>query len=163
MPPVRHGDGAVGGIVHIQTRRPRSGPLSGQLDLRAGAWGSREARLRATGGTGPLAASVTLSRQDSDGYRDNDRYDRYGYNDRSDRYGYRNGNPREAVEQCVATAESEASRYSYGRADVTDIRGVDRNHNGLLDRLDRESLAAQRRLTVPFLRNALEKGIGDRG
>lgn len=71
---VRHGDGAVGGIVHIQTRRPRSGPLSGQLDLRAGAWGSREARLRATGGTGPLAASVTLSRQDSDGYRDNDRY-----------------------------------------------------------------------------------------
>jgi iron complex outermembrane receptor protein len=71
---VSHGDGAVGGIVHIRTRRPRPGPLAGKLDLRSGAWGTREARLRATGGAGPLAASVTLSRQDSDGYRDNDRY-----------------------------------------------------------------------------------------
>ena len=71
---VRYGDGAVGGIVHIQTRRPRPGPLTGQLDLRTGAWGTREARLRAAGGAGPLAAGVTLSRQDSDGYRDNDRY-----------------------------------------------------------------------------------------
>lgn len=66
-------------------------------------------------------------------YRYSDRYDyndRYGYNDRYDRYGYRNGNPRQAVEQCVATAQNEASRYSYGRADVTDIRGVDRNSRG---------------------------------
>ena len=67
-------------------------------------------------------------------YRYNDRYDsndRDGYNDRYDRSGYNNnGNPRQAVEQCVATAESEASRNSYGRADVTDIRGVDRNGRG---------------------------------
>ena len=69
----------------------------------------------------------------NDGYRTNNTYrtnDRYGYNDSYDRYGYQNGNPRQAVEQCVATAESEASRYSYGRADVTDIRGVDRNSRG---------------------------------
>ena len=69
----------------------------------------------------------------NDGYRYNDRYDnndRYGYNDRYDRSGYRNGNPRQAVEQCIATAENQASRYSYGRADVTDIRGVDRNSRG---------------------------------
>ena len=69
----------------------------------------------------------------SGGYRSSDPYrydDRNGYNDRYDRYGYRNGNPRQAVEQCVATAESQASRYSYGRADVTDIRGVDRNSRG---------------------------------
>jgi hypothetical protein len=56
--------------------------------------------------------------------------DRNGYNDRYDRNDYRNGNPRQAVEQCVATAESEANRYSYGRANVTDIRGVDSNSRG---------------------------------
>jgi DnaA family protein len=33
----------------------------------------------------------------------------------------------------------------------------------VLDQLDEASLAAQRKLTVPFLRNALEKGLGDRG
>ena len=33
----------------------------------------------------------------------------------------------------------------------------------VLDQLDAASLAAQRKLTVPFLRNALEKGLGDRG
>lgn len=33
----------------------------------------------------------------------------------------------------------------------------------VLDHLDAASLAAQRRLTVPFLRDALEKGIGERG
>jgi DnaA family protein len=32
----------------------------------------------------------------------------------------------------------------------------------VLDQLDEASLAAQRKLTVPFLRNALEKGMGDR-
>ena len=69
----------------------------------------------------------------NDSYRYNDRNgynDRDGYNDRYDRSGYRNGNPRQAVEQCVATAESEANRYSYGRADVTDIRSIDRNRRG---------------------------------
>lgn len=65
----------------------------------------------------------------SGSYRYNDRY---GYNDRYDRYGYnyRIGNPRQAVEQCVYAAEREAGRYGYGRADVTDIRGVDRNSRG---------------------------------
>jgi hypothetical protein len=57
--------------------------------------------------------------------------DRYGYNGGYDRYGYRSGNPRQAVEQCVRTAERYAGRYSYGgRADVTDIRDIDRNSRG---------------------------------
>jgi hypothetical protein len=63
----------------------------------------------------------------SGSYRYNDRY---GYNDRYDRYGYRTGNPRQAVEQCVSAAERQASRYSYGRADVTDIRDIDRDSRG---------------------------------
>ncbi len=36
------------------------------------------------------------------------------------------GNPRQAVEQCVRAAERYASRASYGRADVTDVRDIDR-------------------------------------
>ena len=65
--------------------------------------------------------------RDGDRYDRNDRYDRYSQYDRS---GYRDGNPRQAVEQCVRTAENQASRSSYGRADVTDIRAVDRNSRG---------------------------------
>ena len=49
-------------------------------------------------------------------------------------YGYpydnRYGDPRSAVEQCVYAAERSASRRSYGGADVTDIRSVDRNRRG---------------------------------
>lgn len=68
-------------------------------------------------------ASAASSNNDRD-YR----YDRagYGYNQG---YGYRNdyawrGNPRQAVEQCVYAAERNANRYSYGRADVTDVRDI---------------------------------------
>ena len=62
----------------------------------------------------------------------NDGYDRaygrgydpdYGYGRAGYGYNY-GGNPRQAVEQCVFAAERDASRYSYGRADVTDIREV---------------------------------------
>ena len=69
---------------------------------------------------------------------DNDRYDRgysYGYPyDPYGRSGYnynRYGDPRQAVEQCVRATERYAGRYSYGgRADVTDIRDIDRNSRG---------------------------------
>lgn len=68
------------------------------------------------GGIAAMAASA-----------DNDRAD-YGY--RGDRYGYGRGDSRDAVQMCVRTAEREASRYSYGRADVTDIRNVSRKQGG---------------------------------
>lgn len=58
-------------------------------------------------------------RYDRAGYGDYDRYDRGGRG-----YGYNSGNPRQAVAQCVRAAERDATRYSYGNADVTDIRGV---------------------------------------
>lgn len=77
---------------------------------------------------GGIAAVASAA---SKGNRDYDyRYDRAGYGDRYDNgyghdrgYGWR-GSPRSAVEQCVRSAERTASRYSYGRADVTDIRQV---------------------------------------
>ncbi len=73
------------------------------------------------GGIAAIAAAASNNNNDRYGYGDwNDgRYDnRYG-----NRYGNR-GNSRGAIEQCVRTAERAASRYSYGRADVTDVRDI---------------------------------------
>lgn len=80
-------------------------------------------------------AAVAAAASNDDGYRyGNDyRWDdrgRWGDDGRrgSSRYG---SDPRGAVEQCVRTAERTASRYSYGsRADVTDIRNVERTRYG---------------------------------
>ena len=82
---------------------------------------------------GGIAAIATAAGNSN---RNNDyRYDRAGYgnNDygnseggygRYDRGDYRRGNSRQAIEQCVRTAERQASRYGYGRADVTDVRDI---------------------------------------
>ncbi|ANU07644.1 hypothetical protein [Paraurantiacibacter namhicola] len=84
---------------------------------------------------GGIAAVVSSSRD-----RDRDyRYDDRRYRDRDYRYDDRRGyrhrgyrdNPRRAVEKCVRAAERTANRYSYGgRADVIDIRDVDRKRDG---------------------------------
>lgn len=80
---------------------------------------------------GGIAAVASAASNNNDRYDRDYRYDRagyggYGYNQG---YGYRNdnawrGNPRQAVEQCVRAAERNAARYSYGRADVTDVRDI---------------------------------------
>lgn len=73
---------------------------------------------------GGIAAIAAAADNDRDGryYRGGRYYDRRGYS------GY--GNPRQAVSQCVAAAERNARRYTWGRADVTDIRRVDRIRGG---------------------------------
>ena len=90
---------------------------------------------------GGIAAVIASSDNDRD-YRDRDYrdggydrgdydYGRGGYDDRS--YGGRNGNARYAVEQCVNAAERQANRRSWGgRADVTDIRSIDRTRSGFI-------------------------------
>lgn len=72
--------------------------------------------------------------------RDRDRYGRtsgYGYDggyygdrrgDYRNDYGYNNS--RAAVEQCVRTAEREAQRYTGARAEVYEIRDIDRERSG---------------------------------
>ena len=76
------------------------------------------------GGIAAVVAATSDRDRDRYGYRD---YDRRGYDDR---YYRGRGNARQAVDQCVRAAEREASRYSYGRADVTDIRDIDRKRGG---------------------------------
>ena len=84
------------------------------------------------GGIAAAASSIGKDRyRDGDRYndrryRDRYRYDRAGYGG----YGRYRDNPRQAVEQCVRAAERDASRYSYGRADVTDIRRVRNKRDG---------------------------------
>lgn len=75
---------------------------------------------------GGIAAVASAAGNRDRGYDygyDGGRYGGYGY----DRY---RGDSRSAVEQCVRTAENQASRYSYGRADVTDIRDIKRTSRG---------------------------------
>ncbi len=74
------------------------------------------------GGIAAVASAV--------GRGNRDRYDDgYVYEGRNGYYnGYdRSGDPRQAVEQCVYAAERNASRY---RAQVTDIRNIDRKRDG---------------------------------
>jgi len=77
---------------------------------------------------GGIAAVASAASRNNDRYDRDYRYDRagYGYNQG---YGYRDnyasrGSARRAVEQCVYAAERNAARYTYGRADVTDVRDI---------------------------------------
>ena len=92
---------------------------------------------------GGLAAVIASSDNNRDrNYRDrnyNDRDYRGGdYNDgrryddrRGNRYGYNGrGNPDRAVDQCIRAAERQAERWGGGRADVTQIRDVERERGG---------------------------------
>ncbi len=99
-------------------------------------------------------------RYDNDGdYRDNDdRYgdNRYGGNAYGNNYGNRDGyrgNPRQAIEQCVRTAEQVAARR-YGRADVTDIREVKDSRYGW---------QIKGRIAVDTQRGGWQRGRGNYG
>ncbi len=83
---------------------------------------------------GIAAVALSASRKNND-YP----YDRAGYDGRNSGYdnqyggynGYNGnrswgGNPRQAVEMCIRNAERQASRDTYGNADVTHIQNVRR-------------------------------------
>ena len=70
---------------------------------------------------GGLAAVLASSRNNRD--RDYRYDDRRGWND------HQRGADR-AINQCVSAAERQARRWSGSRAEVTDIRDIDRNRRG---------------------------------
>lgn len=76
---------------------------------------------------GGLAAILSSSKKDR--YREDYRY-RGRYDDRRG-YGYDSRySGRQAVEQCVRAAERQAQRYTGSRAEVYEIRDVDRERRG---------------------------------
>lgn len=80
------------------------------------------------GAIAAIASSSNKNRGYSDANYRGDRYDNGRYAET--RYGnnYRHIDQREAVNRCVRAAENEATRR--GRANVTDIRDIDRTRNG---------------------------------
>jgi hypothetical protein len=77
------------------------------------------------GGIAAVAAAAGSNRGDRD-YA----YGRAGYRGQYGREGHGYGNPNDAVRQCARTAEREARRASYGRADVTGVQNVSQTRYG---------------------------------
>lgn len=71
---VRHGPGAVGGVIEITTRRPKPGPAQARLGLGVASYGGRTALASVEGGQGDVAARLQAGYQQSDGYRENSAY-----------------------------------------------------------------------------------------
>lgn len=82
------------------------------------------------GGLAAVAGSIGRNRGYNDGYvYEGNPYNR-GYGNYDYNRGYY-GDPRQAVEQCVYSAEAQANRYSYGgNANVTDVRNIERINGG---------------------------------
>lgn len=66
---VLYGDGAVGGAINIVTRNTRNNVTT--LQIGAGSYDTREARLLSNYSKGNVSSSFTLGSIDSDGYRAN--------------------------------------------------------------------------------------------
>jgi iron complex outermembrane recepter protein len=68
---VRYGNGAVGGVVNILTRRASPGPASLEVQSISGSYDTWDRRIAASGSTGILSGAVQASDRGTDGYRRN--------------------------------------------------------------------------------------------
>lgn len=68
---VRYGNGAVGGVVNIITKRARTGPGTVDILARGGSYQTGDVRLNAGKSIGAWAGNVTASAYDTNGYRQN--------------------------------------------------------------------------------------------
>ena len=80
------------------------------------------------GAIAAIASSGNDERRYRDGNYRGDRYDDRRYSDNRYRNNHRRISQRQAVNRCVRAAERRASHY--GRANVTDIRDIDRTRYG---------------------------------
>ncbi|MDR2092416.1 MAG: TonB-dependent receptor [Azoarcus sp.] len=68
---VRYGNGAVGGVINIRTRRGKGGAPHGEIVLKRGSDDTSEFQAQAGAGIGPVRIGATYRRFLTDGYRDN--------------------------------------------------------------------------------------------
>ncbi len=71
---VRHGPGAVAGVVRITTSRPRPGPAKMGLGMSVGSFGSRTGQASVEGGADVIAGRLQVAHGNSDGHRANSAY-----------------------------------------------------------------------------------------
>ncbi|MBS0481512.1 MAG: hypothetical protein JSR96_05050 [Proteobacteria bacterium] len=118
------------GAVAVSSATPAMADSYGHRDRGGISAGDVIAGALVIGGIAAVASAASSHDRDYNrNYRGDYGYDRAGYGNWNNGYGYNRdaywrGNPRAAVEQCVGATERTAARYSYGRADVTDIREV---------------------------------------
>ncbi|MCB5190141.1 TonB-dependent receptor [Methylobacillus arboreus] len=69
---VEYGDGAVGGVINIITKRGYAGQkASASFEATRGSYDMEDLRANFRGSAGPFAATVNLSQLDTEGYRKN--------------------------------------------------------------------------------------------
>jgi iron complex outermembrane receptor protein len=68
---VLYGDGAIGGVINIVTKKGTGQPFAGQVEALAGSFGYYEGRGSASAASGPWSVGVFGNAVDSNGYRIN--------------------------------------------------------------------------------------------
>lgn len=68
---VRYGNGAVGGVINISTRRAQPGAGTVDILARGGSYQTGDVRLNAGASAGAWAGNVNVSAYDTNGYRQN--------------------------------------------------------------------------------------------
>jgi len=71
---VLYGDNAVGGVINIITKTPSEG-FAAKSGVTVGSYGRKRLEASAGGGFDRIAASINASVDETDGYRDNNRYE----------------------------------------------------------------------------------------
>lgn len=119
---VRYGNGAVGGVINLITKRSTRSAPQLELQARRGAFDSDDYRLHAATALGPLALSVDGADVDSDGYRDNEFIDKQTGAVRLDAYGFD-----DALELSLRASHHEDSYGLPGPLGLADFKGSARD------------------------------------
>ena len=73
---VRYGDGAVGGVINIVTRTPQTDRIRGGIQMETASYDTHALRASISGGLGDWRVRASTGRALSDGYRQNNTFNR---------------------------------------------------------------------------------------
>ncbi len=77
---VLYGDGAIGGVINIVTKKGGQAPFSGRVEGYGGSFGYREGRQSATASSGPWSVAMFSNEIGGEGYRVNTKLHQYNIN-----------------------------------------------------------------------------------